>query len=125
MQLFLLLIHVIVSFVLITLVLIQHGKGADVGAAFGSGASQTIFGSQGSGSFLVKVTGILAGVFFVSSLTLGYLQAQQARQMRNLDLPTKISKQAANLKQPPDVNLALTLPSKALTDTTDHNNKTS
>lgn len=71
--------HVLVAVALIVLVLIQQGKGAEVGAAFGSGASQTLFGSQGSSSFLLKVTGILAALFFATSLTLGYLAAHQTK----------------------------------------------
>jgi preprotein translocase subunit SecG len=68
-----LIIHVLVAIVLIGLVLIQHGKGADVGASFGSGASNTVFGSQGTGGFLFKLTGGLALVFFATSLTLSSL----------------------------------------------------
>ncbi len=67
-----------VAIALVALVLLQHGKGADAGAAFGSGASQTVFGSQGSGSFLTRATAILATVFFVTSLTLAYLTVGQA-----------------------------------------------
>jgi len=70
-------IHVIIAVIIIGLVLIQHGKGADIGAAFGSGASSTVFGSQGSGGFLFKLTGFLALAFFVSSLTLSSLVARQ------------------------------------------------
>lgn len=66
-------IHVIVAIVLIGLVLIQHGKGADIGAAFGSGASNTLFGSQGTGGFLFKLTGGLALTFFATSLALSYI----------------------------------------------------
>lgn len=73
----LLLIHVVIAIALVGLVLLQHGKGADAGAAFGSGASQTVFGSQGSGSFLTRTTAILATVFFVTSLMLAYLSAGQ------------------------------------------------
>jgi len=69
----LLTIHVAASVAIITLVLMQHGKGADAGAAFGAGASQTVFGSQGSGSFLTRTTGVLAAVFFSTSLSLAYL----------------------------------------------------
>lgn len=65
--------HVIISIALIALVLIQQGKGAELGATFGSAASQTVFGSQGSGSFLLKLTGLLALLFFITSLSLGYL----------------------------------------------------
>jgi len=78
-----LIIHVLIALAIIGLVLIQHGKGADIGAAFGSGASNTLFGSQGSGGFLFKMTGGLALAFFVTSLSLssivanGYSQAGQ------------------------------------------------
>lgn len=65
-------IHVLVCVALIGLVLIQQGKGAEAGAAFGSGASATIFGSRGSASFLTRITAILATLFFVTSLTLSY-----------------------------------------------------
>jgi preprotein translocase subunit SecG len=68
-----LVIHVLVAIALIGLILIQHGKGADAGAAFGSGASSTVFGSQGSGSFLTMLTAILATTFFITSLYLAYL----------------------------------------------------
>jgi preprotein translocase subunit SecG len=63
-------IHVIVAVMLIGLILIQHGKGAQAGAAFGSGASQTIFGSQGSGGFLSRATATLAALFFILNLIL-------------------------------------------------------
>lgn len=65
--------HVLVSVALIGLVLIQHGKGADAGAAFGSGASGTVFGSRGSANFLSRMTAWLAGAFFVLSLALAYI----------------------------------------------------
>jgi preprotein translocase subunit SecG len=70
-------VHVIVAALMIGLILIQHGKGADAGAAFGSGASGTVFGSQGSGSFLTRSTAILATLFFITSLTLAYLGANR------------------------------------------------
>lgn len=79
LQQFLVLMHVIISVALIALVLIQQGKGAELGATFGSAASQTVFGSQGSGSFLLKLTGLLALLFFVTSLSLGYLAGHTAR----------------------------------------------
>ncbi len=88
MQQIILIIHVVVAVCFIALVLLQHGKGADAGAAFGSGASQTMFGSAGSLPFLVKVTAILAAIFFITSLSLGYLTAKQARQQGAVQLPT-------------------------------------
>lgn len=65
---FLLAVQILVSVAIITLVLLQQGKGADMGAAFGSGASATVFGARGSGSFFTRATGILAAVFFVNCL---------------------------------------------------------
>ncbi len=66
-------VHVLAGLSVIGLVLMQHGKGADMGAAFGSGASGSLFGSSGSANFLSRTTGALAAVFFVTSLGLSYL----------------------------------------------------
>ncbi|WP_336365854.1 preprotein translocase subunit SecG [Marinobacter sp. C2H3] len=71
-------VHVVVAVGLVGLVLIQQGKGADAGAAFGGGASQTVFGSQGSGSFLTRVTTVLAIVFFVTSFSLAVFAKDRA-----------------------------------------------
>src|SRR3954464_7599937 len=79
MQQLLLVFHVLVCVTLVILILVQQGKGAEMGAAFGSGASQTLFGSQGSGSFLMRITGFCAALFFITSLTLGYLAAHQTK----------------------------------------------
>ncbi|HAO33933.1 MAG TPA: preprotein translocase subunit SecG [Candidatus Competibacter sp.] len=70
--------HVVVAVALIGLVLMQQGKGADAGAAFGSGASATMFGSRGSASFLSRTTAILATAFFLTSLTLAYFATQRS-----------------------------------------------
>jgi len=64
----LLVIQILVSIAIIVLVMLQHGKGADMGAAFGSGSSGTVFGSRGSGSFFTRATGVLATVFFINCL---------------------------------------------------------
>jgi preprotein translocase subunit SecG len=69
----LMVIQIISAIGVIGLVLIQQGKGADMGAAFGSGASGSIFGATGSSSFLSRMTGVLAALFFVSTLTLSYI----------------------------------------------------
>ena len=71
-------VHVIAAIGITGLVLIQQGKGADMGASFGSGASQTVFGSSGSGNVLTRSTTILAIIFFVTSLGLAILAGQQA-----------------------------------------------
>ncbi len=73
MQSLILVLHVLFSLSLIGLVLMQHGKGADAGASFGGGASNTMFGSQGSMPFLVKLTGLIAILFISTSLILGYM----------------------------------------------------
>ncbi|EXJ14855.1 preprotein translocase subunit SecG [Imhoffiella purpurea] len=76
MQTILTVFQVFLSLGLIGLVLIQHGKGADAGAAFGSGASATVFGAQGSGSFLTRLTAIIATLFFLTSMALAYYATQ-------------------------------------------------
>ena len=70
--------HTVIALLIIILVLLQRGKGADAGAAFGSGTSGTVFGSQGSSNFFSRATAILATAFFISSLSLAYLSSQQA-----------------------------------------------
>ena len=70
--------HVLISAAIIGLVLLQRGKGADAGAAFGAGASGTVFGARGSSNFLSRSTAILALLFFLSSLSLAYLGSRQA-----------------------------------------------
>ncbi|RUR11231.1 preprotein translocase subunit SecG [Legionella septentrionalis] len=82
-----LMVHVVVAIVIIGLVLIQHGKGADIGAAFGSGASNTLFGSQGTGGFLFKLTGGLALTFFVTSLSLSYMVSSQYQKAEQQAIP--------------------------------------
>lgn len=71
----LLIVQLIVSLGIIALVLMQHGKGADAGAAFGGGASGSVFGSKGSGNFMSRTTAILATIFFVNSLLLAWIVA--------------------------------------------------
>ena len=78
MQTVLLVVHVLIAMGLIGMILIQHGKGADMGAAFGSGASSTVFGSRGAGSFLTRFTATLAALFFVTSLSLAFLASKSA-----------------------------------------------
>ncbi|STX30091.1 protein-export membrane protein secG (preprotein translocase subunit) [Legionella beliardensis] len=97
-----LMIHVLVSLVLIGLVLIQHGKGADIGAAFGSGASNTVFGSQGTGSFLFKLTGGLALTFFITSLTLSYLVSTQYQKAAQQAIPQQTSVPETKIPVPVD-----------------------
>jgi preprotein translocase subunit SecG len=77
MEILVLVIHVLAAAGVIGLVLLQHGKGADMGAAFGSGASGSLFGSSGSANFLSRSTAVLAGVFFVTSMALTYISSHK------------------------------------------------
>ena len=79
LQTILLVVHVSISAALIVLVLLQQGKGADAGAAFGSGASSTVFGARGSSTFLSRITAGLAAGFFIVSLSLAYLAGHTSR----------------------------------------------
>jgi preprotein translocase subunit SecG len=72
-------VQILVAVALCGLILLQHGKGADMGAAFGSGSSGSLFGAAGSANFLSRTTAILAAVFFLSSLGLTYLGTKHAR----------------------------------------------
>jgi len=100
--------QVIVAVCLIGFILIQHGKGADAGAAFGSGASSTVFGARGSGNFLTRATTFLAILFLGNSLLLGYLATENIRQQSSLmDQETdiviekEISKETAPVQDAP------------------------
>jgi preprotein translocase subunit SecG len=84
LQSVLLIVHVVISISIIALVLLQRGKGADAGAAFGSGASGTVFGAKGSANFLSRTTGGLATMFFITSLSLAYLGSRSQEVQRSL-----------------------------------------
>ncbi|HEU5280453.1 MAG TPA: preprotein translocase subunit SecG [Gammaproteobacteria bacterium] len=100
---FIMLIHVLSAVCIIALVLVQQGKGATMGAAFGSGASQTVFGSRGSGSFLFRLTMGFAAAFFITSIALNNIAMRAYKAERVITLPV-----APTATQP--------LPDKALTD---------
>ncbi len=80
METLILVVHVLVALSIIGLVLLQHGKGADVGAAFGGGASGSLFGASGSANFLSRTTAILAAVFFATSLGLTWYSSHKREQ---------------------------------------------
>jgi len=77
--------HMLFAVGIVGLVLIQRGKGAEAGAGFGAGASGTVFGARGSGSFLSRATAILATLFFITSLTLAYFGGQPATESSVMD----------------------------------------
>ena len=72
-------VHVLVALAIIGLVLLQHGKGADMGSGFGGGASSSLFGATGSANFLSRATAVLATIFFILSLTLAYIATNRPR----------------------------------------------
>jgi preprotein translocase subunit SecG len=80
-------LHLLAALGVVALVLLQQGKGADAGASFGSGASGTVFGSQGSSTFLSRFTAILAAAFFITSLGLGYFAKEKAHALTQVGLP--------------------------------------
>lgn len=86
MESILLVIHVIVALLIIGLIMLQQGKGAEMGASFGAGASQTIFGAVGSGNFFSRMTAILVAVFFATSFVLAVL-AKKSVEMDDFPIP--------------------------------------
>lgn len=88
MQPFILVIHVLVAMLLVVLVLMQHGKGADIGAAFGSGSSNTMFGSAGATPFLMKITIVLATIFFATSIGLSFLVSRTETPQNQMQIPS-------------------------------------
>ena len=99
-----LIVDVIVALCIIGLVLLQHGKGADVGAAFGSGSSGSLFGATGSANFLSRTTAVLAVVFFVTTFALAYLVANRPRSSGGVMDAVKEQPQRPSLASPPDAS---------------------
>ncbi|WP_196156860.1 preprotein translocase subunit SecG [Reinekea sp. G2M2-21] len=94
-----LLVHVLLAIGVITFVLLQRGKGAEAGASFGGGASQTVFGSSGSGNFLTRTTAILVTGFFVTSLALALIARQKADGLNEIKIPV-VEETASELDVP-------------------------
>lgn len=96
--------HVLLAVVLIVLVLLQHGKGADMGAAFGSGSAGSLFGASGSANFLSRATSITAAMFFATSMGLTYLSANQTKDVSVMSIMDQIEeteKVSTDLKKKP------------------------
>jgi len=87
MEKVILIVHVITAVAIVVLILLQQGKGATMGASFGAGASQTLFGSQGSGNFFSRATAIFATVFFLTSFGLAYLAKESASVDTDVGIP--------------------------------------
>jgi preprotein translocase subunit SecG len=107
METFVLILHVIIASVMTLFILMQQGKGAEAGASFGGGGSQTVFGSAGSASFLTKLTAALAFIFFATSMTLAVFAKQKVTQGSVLPAPLT---QEAPVKQSTNTDLPVTQP---------------
>ena len=105
LRIFLITLHVTVSAILISMVLLQKGKGADIGAAFG-GASQTVFGPRGAQSFLSKLTTAAAVIFMITSLTLAFTTAKRSSVMEGLKQEKAQTAPAVPLAPPTQVPVA-------------------
>ena len=95
METIILIVHVLASAGVIGLILLQQGKGADTGASFGAGASQTVFGSSGNASFLSRTTAILATAFFVTSFSLAMVARQKANTISDAGIPAVVQQEVA------------------------------
>ena len=93
MEQVLLVFYVLLSAAIVALILLQQGKGADVGASFGAGASQTVFGSVGAGNVLTRSTAILATLFFLASIGLAVMSKHKAEQVSQAGIPVPVSSQ--------------------------------
>jgi preprotein translocase subunit SecG len=91
MEQIILVAHLLIALAIIGLIMLQQGKGADMGASFGSGGAQTLFGSDGSGSVLTKATALLAVLFFASSFGLALLVNQKSTAVDGLDLAIPVA----------------------------------
>jgi preprotein translocase subunit SecG len=95
MEQIILVVHLLVALAIIGLIMLQQGKGADMGASFGAGASQTLFGSSGSGNVLTRATSWLAALFFASSFSLALIANQKSEVANDLDLEIPAAVEAA------------------------------
>jgi preprotein translocase subunit SecG len=118
MQSIILILHVLAALCIIALVLVQHGKGADAGAAFGSGSANTMFGSQGPMPFLMKLTALFAFIFFVTSITLSYLSTHVKTQQMFLNQRSVAASQAQQEQQTSSV--VLNIPAKEQSQSTNN-----
>ena len=115
MEKLILVFHVLTALAIIGLILLQQGKGAEMGASFGAGASQTVFGSQGGGNFFTRATAILAALFFATSFGLAIVAKQQSEisvdagipvTAEQADIPALVEEQTSDLPLAEDVNEA-------------------
>lgn len=111
----LIVIHVLIALAIVGLILLQQGKGADAGASFGGGSSQTLFGASGGGNVLTRATAILAALFFITSLSLAVVAKQKANNVSVTDEATlleSVAQEQAIIEQ----NIELAMPEDAAID---------
>ena len=113
---FLLVVQIIVSLSIITLVMLQQGKGADMGAGFGAGASGTVFGSRGSGSFFTRATAILATVFFINCLLIASPLIRDNEQSANT-VADQLEQQAVQMQEAEETDAMVNALENQQTDT--------
>ena len=101
METIILFVHVLAAVGVIAMIMLQQGKGAETGASFGAGASQTVFGSQGSANFLSRTTAILATIFFITSIGLAMFARQKADAVFDAGLPSVQIEQSAPVNDAP------------------------
>jgi preprotein translocase subunit SecG len=97
-----LVVHVLVAIAIVGLILLQQGKGSEMGASFGAGASQTLFGSDGSGNVLTKATSWLAVLFFCTSMGLAFVAKQKVDSAAAVDIPTPVVVESADIPGLPE-----------------------
>ncbi len=93
MEQLILVAHLLIAFAIIGLILLQQGKGADMGASFGAGGSQTLFGSEGGGNVLTRTTALLATAFFVTSFGLAIIAKDKASAVNEINIPVPVGEQ--------------------------------
>ena len=116
MESIILIVHVLLAISVIALVLLQQGKGADMGASFGAGASQTVFGSGGSSNFMTRTTAVLATCFFVTSFALAIVAKDKSVIDANAGIPEAVTVQAVDADALPEM-LEQGLPEEQPVDT--------
>ena len=117
METFVWIIHTLAALGVIGLVLIQHGKGADMGAAFGSGSAGSLFGATGASNFLSKATGVLAAIFFISSLGLTYLSSHRQSGGVMQSAPAVVQPAPVTTEKKVDAPVPATTPAASTTPT--------
>ena len=99
--------HVLLAIILIVLVLLQHGKGADMGAAFGSGSAGSLFGASGSATFLSRATSFVAALFFATSMSLTYLSMNQTGSTKAMSIMDQIGESGSGSEVKPEKESSL------------------